>query len=152
MNNLFTIQYQLIRKTRGIVFDFLRTTVADDVNKKLPSYGELSIAELISHVGACYINWLAYFAMRLPQKELPPEMLYEEVDAAVYAFLRQFEHQMNEKIEGLHDTCGRLTTTPAELFTHVITHEAHHKGQIVNMCRVLGYIPPETDVSLFFGL
>jgi uncharacterized damage-inducible protein DinB len=32
----------------------------------------------------------------------------------------------------------------------VTTHEFHHKGQIVLMARVLGYFPPDTDVSNAF--
>jgi uncharacterized damage-inducible protein DinB len=39
-----------------------------------------------------------------------------------------------------------LTLTPLQLFTHVITHEFHHKGQILTMSRTLGYIPVDTDV------
>ncbi|HEO8418505.1 TPA: hypothetical protein VBX77_000466 [Yersinia enterocolitica] len=29
---------------------------------------------------------------------------------------------------------------------HSITHEFHHKGQIVAMLRSLGYIPKNTDI------
>ncbi len=37
-------------------------------------------------------------------------------------------------------------TTPFELFTHVITHEFHHKGQVLSLSRHLGYIPVDTDI------
>lgn len=33
-----------------------------------------------------------------------------------------------------------------KLFTHVITHEFHHKGQIISLKRHLGYIPAVTDI------
>ncbi|MFI5159066.1 MAG: DinB family protein [Sphingobacteriales bacterium] len=39
-----------------------------------------------------------------------------------------------------------LTRSPFELFTHVTTHEFHHKGQVVSMSRQLGYTPVDTDV------
>ncbi len=39
-----------------------------------------------------------------------------------------------------------MTLTPMHLYTHVITHEFHHKGQILTMSRLLGYIPVDTDV------
>nr|WP_242021046.1 DinB family protein [Cytobacillus oceanisediminis] len=29
---------------------------------------------------------------------------------------------------------------------HTVTHEYHHKGQIMAMSRQLGYEPPNTDV------
>lgn len=35
---------------------------------------------------------------------------------------------------------------PFKLFTHVITHEYHHKGQILSLSRHLGYIPVDTDI------
>ena len=36
--------------------------------------------------------------------------------------------------------------TPLQLFTHTITHEFHHKGQVLSMSRLLGYVPVDTDV------
>ncbi len=39
-----------------------------------------------------------------------------------------------------------LIATPRWLFTHTVTHEFHHKGQVVAMGRLLGYPPPETDL------
>jgi len=33
--------------------------------------------------------------------------------------------------------------------THVMTHEFHHKGQIMTMGRMLGYTPPDADVIRF---
>ncbi|MCB0624495.1 MAG: hypothetical protein KDC43_11415, partial [Saprospiraceae bacterium] len=32
------------------------------------------------------------------------------------------------------------------LFTHVVTHEFHHKGQILSLTRHLGFVPVDTDV------
>ncbi|MEH6996494.1 DinB family protein, partial [Neobacillus drentensis] len=39
-----------------------------------------------------------------------------------------------------------LSITPRKLLLHTITHECHHKGQIVAMLRQMGYEPPNTDV------
>jgi len=39
-----------------------------------------------------------------------------------------------------------MTATPAHVIHHVLTHAFHHKGQIVSMCRMLGYPAPETDL------
>jgi uncharacterized damage-inducible protein DinB len=35
---------------------------------------------------------------------------------------------------------------PAMVATHMLTHEFHHKGQIVMIARMLGYEPPDTDL------
>ena len=32
------------------------------------------------------------------------------------------------------------------LFTHVVTHEFHDKGQILSLTRHLGFVPVDTDV------
>ena len=36
--------------------------------------------------------------------------------------------------------------TPLQLFTHTITHEFHHKGQVMSMSRLLGYVPVDADI------
>lgn len=36
--------------------------------------------------------------------------------------------------------------TSLELFSHVITHEYHHKGQVLSISRHLGYTPVDTDI------
>lgn len=43
---------------------------------------------------------------------------------------------------------GSLNTTPALVLSHVITHGFHHKGQVVAMCRQLGYPAPCSDFDL----
>nr|WP_261382294.1 DinB family protein [Mucilaginibacter achroorhodeus] len=68
------------------------------------------------------------------------------MDRAEKGFLESFKQSLNlsltlEKGQGVI-----LNLSPLELFTHVITHEFHHKGQLVNMSRQLGYIPVDTDV------
>jgi uncharacterized damage-inducible protein DinB len=37
-------------------------------------------------------------------------------------------------------------SSPLEVFTHVMTHEYHHKGQLLSLSRQLGYTPIDTDV------
>ncbi len=39
-----------------------------------------------------------------------------------------------------------LMVNPLQLFTHVITHEFHHKGQIMSLSRHLGYTPVDADI------
>lgn len=36
--------------------------------------------------------------------------------------------------------------TPRQLLIHSITHEFHHKGQIVAMLRLLNHTPENTDI------
>ncbi len=39
-----------------------------------------------------------------------------------------------------------IIANPLKLFTHVITHEFHHKGQILSLSRHLGYVRVDTDI------
>ncbi|MCB0640529.1 MAG: ATP-binding cassette domain-containing protein, partial [Phaeodactylibacter sp.] len=48
---------------------------------------------------------------------------------------------------GVLEFDGKPQETEAlKLFTHVITHEFHHKGQVLSFSRHLGYTPVDTDV------
>jgi uncharacterized damage-inducible protein DinB len=76
--------------------------------------------------------------------------LYDRVDETMGFFLRRFSASMDVPITGVHDNGWLVTATPHELFTHVTTHEFHHKGQVVLMARILGFAPPDTDVSNAF--
>lgn len=42
-----------------------------------------------------------------------------------------------------------IETNAYGIFTHVITHEFHHKGHAMTMARLLGYTPVDTDVMRF---
>jgi uncharacterized damage-inducible protein DinB len=43
--------------------------------------------------------------------------------------------------------CGWYNSgIPADMLLHLMTHAYHHKGQIVAMCRLLGYPAPMTDL------
>lgn len=150
MENILKIQYQLTCQSRRHMLDFLTKTVQSDCNKKLKSHNGCSINDILSHVAACYINWIDIFALKRTLQDVYFDSLFLKVDNAVNDFLDHFEFKLNVPIRGVHDACGSLAATPAEIFTHVLTHEFHHKGQIMNMCRNLGYLPPETDISLFF--
>ncbi len=44
-----------------------------------------------------------------------------------------------------------VKTTPLGLLTHAVTHEFHHKGQIVAMARHLGHVPP-TPIWCFHSI
>ncbi len=45
----------------------------------------------------------------------------------------------------------KFVATPLWLFTHTMTHEFHHKGQIATMGRMKGHIPPDLDLIMTDG-
>lgn len=148
-------QYALLQRPRGILFNFIETEVGGDWNTPVAAYENKNIQSLMEHTASCYFAWLAYFCMRQPYGSIKDKdfgtfddlrMLYKKVDETVATFLQSFDGKMETPITALHWDEEVLTFTPLQLFTHVITHEFHHKGQIVMMSRILGYVPPETDI------
>ena len=67
--------------------------------------------------------------------------LYERTDELVIEVINTFSDRMYEKISR-----DKFVASPFEVFSHVITHEYHHKGQILTISRLLGYTPVDTDI------
>lgn len=148
-------QYQLARFSRRVVLDFLETTLGHDINTPISAYQNQTILFLMEHNAGCYFHWLAHFALGCPDINVHDKgrttiahirRLYAEVDELVAAFFAHFEEKMDVGITRVFDDETEIAT-PLQLFTHTLTHEFHHKGQIALMCRLLGYTPPDTDVS-----
>lgn len=151
-------QYQLTQGCRTIVLDFLESQVKNDCLTPVSAFDNKNILHLLEHVAYCYYNWTACFALRQPylSRDFSCHTIqdirdfYALADQAVGTFMETFQGKMDVPIQGHHDYMGDLRATPLQVFTHVITHEFHHKGQMMTMCRLLGYPPPDTDVSNFF--
>ena len=73
-------------------------------------------------------------------------IFYTEVNDAVYNFLSSFDNKDTMITEFKKRQNVTLTFSVLQLFTHVITHEFHHKGMIVNGTRQLGFTPVDTDI------
>ena len=77
-------------------------------------------------------------------------LLLEEVGRQTIAYLSGLTDQQLNADRELHFPDGDFAVrTPALVLHHVLTHAFHHKGQIVAMCRVLGYPAPDTDLNQF---
>lgn len=67
----------------------------------------------------------------------------------MYEVFESFSQKMDESIVQpipWRESTEEISMTPRKLFMHTVTHEYHHKGQIMAMARQLGYKPPNTDV------
>ncbi|MDR3693948.1 DinB family protein [Mucilaginibacter sp.] len=158
MNTLLQKQYLLVQSSRDVVLSFIDTRVGNDLNTPVPAFNNQPIRYFLVHNADCYFHWLAYFGMKQPAKLINSEdftnvdlirQLYTRADDIAAAFLESFKDKMEVPVEGHHNRAGLVSATPLQLFTHVTTHEFHHKGQIMTMCRMLGYIPPDTDAIRF---
>jgi len=158
MNDILQQQYTLVQSSRVVLLNFIETKVGAGLNARAPAFDGSTIRYLLVHNANCYLQWLAVFA----QKEVIAQLndqdfttisqireLFNLVDNTVVAFLKNFKSKMDIPVAGTLSRNREATVTPLQLFTHVTTHEFHHKGQIVSMCRLLGQIPPYTDIIRF---
>jgi uncharacterized damage-inducible protein DinB len=162
MNNnleLLKNQYEFIKASRDVVLNYCEKIAPEDYVKEVKGFGRGTICITQAHIGRSYIFWLSEFAMK-KQVSYPPydsyknlndvRKLFENVNEVVSEFLNLFENRMDENISGIVTQINKELTVPAlQLFTHAITHEFHHKGQVMSMSRILGYTPPDADVIRF---
>jgi uncharacterized damage-inducible protein DinB len=152
-------QYALVQQARELVFNFMETVVRDGLKTPVPAYQNQDIRHLLVHNADCYLYWLAYMALEQTVEWLNDRdynnmtdirQLYIKTDDLMAAFLKEFENSIDIPINNSRSREDKLNASPLMIFTHVTTHEFHHKGQIMSMCRQLGYAPPETDVYRLF--
>jgi uncharacterized damage-inducible protein DinB len=156
MHQLLAAQYEGIKGARHALFVYCRTMNNVDLLTKSGIFNNNSILMLLTHVANSYLHWVKYFDLQIPPQYFNEEAagnmkdiehMFEQVDIAVTGFLSRHKADYDEPFVKTHPRRNQLiTTTPLLLFTHVITHEFHHKGQILTMSRLLGYTPVDTDV------
>jgi uncharacterized damage-inducible protein DinB len=148
-------QYALLQGSREVVLNFIETEVGADLNTPVPAYEGSTIRYLLVHAANCYLQWLGYFALKLPFDFLDDHnftsissirTLFIQADETMNTFLENFAAEIEIPINSTLSRNRQVTASPLQLFTHVFTHEFHHKGQIMTMCRLLGHTPPDTDV------
>lgn len=151
-------QYQLVIGSRNVVMEFCHK-LDDKVFVKLNSFNDKSIFDLLVHVTHVYTFWLGKFSLKKDVVFADPDkinnlkslqQLYGNVNDLVAEFLKFINQTSVSGVEGEAGTPVRIIVrSPFEIFTHVITHEFHHKGQILIMGRQLGVVPPDTDIIRF---
>ena len=148
-------QYKLVQSARGALLDYLGTLPFQKLHAPVEAFNNKSVCYLLNHTVLTYLSWLNEFALKNPllmtdetawQTMEDITGYYKEADDAAYNFLSAFDDK-DTMITGYKIRQDKtLTLSVLELFTHVITHEFHHKGTILGMTRMLGYKPVDTDI------
>ncbi|MCC3152747.1 DinB family protein [Hymenobacter sp. BT770] len=159
MHNAFYQQYHLVQGARAALLDYCAKLRPEHLVAPVAAFNQSSVRDLLVHVAGAYHVWLGQVSMQRPARRLLPSevpdvaalrRLYGEVDALVADFVQHFAGRWLETAEfSFPGRPAPLQLSPMELFTHVITHEFHHKGQVLSMGRQLGYAPVDTDVIRF---
>jgi uncharacterized damage-inducible protein DinB len=158
MKELLSAQYELVKGARGALFTYCATTGGDFL-KPIATFNDNSIRDLLLHIINTYISWLdnfgldgvrTFYSNEKVQTLYQVKMIMDEVDLIINDFLEKYNDDYQSPMTKHIAHKGiTLTLSPLQLFTHVITHEFHHKGQILTMSRFLGYTPVDTDVIRF---
>ncbi|RDC66373.1 DinB family protein [Adhaeribacter pallidiroseus] len=152
-------QYKLMQSARAVLFSYLDTVTIAHFTEELLTFGASSMRHLLVHTANTYQFWLGGFAQIQELPIIQPltvininevRRIFRDVNELTEKFLEHFQDKWLTPVIG--EIPWRKTTkeaTPLALFTHVITHECHHKGQVVSMSRQLGYTPPDSDLLRF---
>ena len=151
-------QYALVQHARAALLDYCATLAPADFTAPVPAFNNSSLRDLLAHVASVYQHWLGCVAQGQPPSYFEPATTpdvavvrqhFRAVDELVAAYCAQVEDWHQPKALTVPNRSEPLALTPLALFTHVITHEFHHKGQLLGMSRQLGYVPIDTDVIRF---
>ena len=154
-------EYEWIKQTRGLLLSFLEELEQDALTRQMNGFGFANIRDLLVHVADCYNAWLGSFVLLKTKKPLTAKeklqsmdleeikVRFELVDSLVKEVLVAHDHPLHVPITRKipwREVSEVISMTPSKLLVHTITHEFHHKGQIVAMIRHMGFEPPYTDV------
>lgn len=158
MENILSYQYELVKGSREVVLRFCESFSPAELTKEVQGFGRGPIDKTLVHIANTYTFWVANSVMEksLPYHEYKPTDIatIRKAFGTVNSFMEKFIVEYEEKIDqtiviNIKDGTDKISVTPLQVFTHVITHEFHHKGQIMSMGRQLGYIPPDADIIRF---
>lgn len=154
MSDILRQQYNFAKDMRGVLLHWCAAMDPDHFVAPVPGFQDKSMRDLLVHITHAYTFWIGHFALQknypyAREKELlsvaSVAALYQEVDTMMDAFLNRYQNNTAEMVAG--EVRKKSSTFPAlQVFTHAVTHEFHHKGQILTMGRYHGYTPVDTDI------
>ena len=148
-------QYELVRESRAVLFNYCKTISESHFVTDTTLFGRGgSIRNLLVHIANTYEFWIAkhglnkdvvFTSYNSVENIYSAIKLFGLVDNIMYEFIALIEKhghkQINYQINEVKNTADSF-----KLFSHVITHEFHHKGQILSLSRHFGYLPVDTDI------
>lgn len=153
-------EYEWVKQTRQILLEQCKELNEEEFTKEF-GFGFQSIKDSLIHIAGCYHAWLGSFVLSettsplLTKEEINQMQIgniqhyFQQADYYVDAVIQQLSNNFDDILEkelAWKADSGFVRKTPHQLLVHSITHEYHHKGQIVVMLRLLGRIPNNTDI------
>lgn len=147
-------QYNLVKDSRSVLLDYCETLKPEDLLKENSSFGRGSIRNLLVHICNTYESWIGLRALTkdivfTTTDEVPGvsqcRTAFKNADLMMDEFIFKYKGIYPDDIN-IEWAGSSIAASPLKLFSHVISHEFHHKGQILSLSRHLGYIPVDTDI------
>ena len=153
--------YDYLTRSRRRVFDWVRPLGAEDYTPELQA-GQRTLAQTLTHVMICEWAYLQMIEGRLAppyaqwpiQEEAPPPFASLEAEwnaqavrglatlRAVRDWSEEFEfHVVDEGPPAI------VTASVSDIFTQLVLHEVHHRGQVMSMLRRLGVDVQDNDYN-----
>ena len=160
MNADLRVFYGWVKAARERLFTWAESLPAEVYTQERPEFAYGSLRNVQAHIADCYGLWVGNCGLglirddgRLNTSALPDVAAMRRVYGEVDGLLEQAFEQFTQPDEVLDVQFGDeiLRVTQRWLIMHPITHEFHHKGQMLTMGRILGwpYPPgPDTDLGL----
>jgi uncharacterized damage-inducible protein DinB len=157
MNEDLKTMYDLVRRTREVLLEFTQSLPVEIYLLERPDFAYGSIRNIHAHVAFCYLAWVGV-ALGYKREDLivPDDQIvdakamrerFKFVDNIVNEALEKFTTP-DEPLEFQHRS-GPLKVSQRWLLLHPITHEFHHKGQLLALARVLEHpLPGDADTDL----
>ncbi len=151
--------YGWVKRTREILFEYTQSLPNDVYILEKPEFAYGSIRNVHAHVAQCYLWWIGRIGLHLDWATIEPNpssltdipamrQQFRTVDTVVEQALEAFTTP-DVIFERHHPRHGALKLTQRWLVMHPITHEFHHKGQLLAMGRMLGHpLPSNADADL----
>lgn len=147
-------QYELVLFSRRTILDYIKTISEEDFLSENSTFGRGSIRNLLVHICDTYASWIGERTLKNNIVYKPFEayksfndclLYFELINTYLNEFIIRFDNDYLTALEIIRNE-NTMKLSPLQLFTHVITHEFHHKGQIMSLSRHLGYHPVDADI------
>ena len=154
MNQDLQTFYDLTRRTRAGVLEWLETLPPEVFTREHEAFAFGSLKNIYAHIAACYLGWVGEVGLGREEVEVRVSDVaelreaFDEVDATLTEALESFT-ALDEPFTWTSPSGYMHTLTRRWLILHPITHEFHHKGQALALARVLKHQHPgrpDTDL------
>lgn len=147
---------QVERSARPRMLKNLEQLSADEFVRELPGIGWGSIRNSLMHIFGAENFWIRRILQGQEDASVgKPEdytsvadarAKWEEVAAETKRFLRGLTPEQLTEVKTYKFRDGTMDLRIDYVVHHILTHEFHHKGQLMMALRTLGYEPQETDL------